>query len=105
MLAALARVMAMAALTGLLVLTVTLFASAGRGYRAAFGGLIGLIVSAQVAVLAGAGAWFPFSSPALWAANSPSMPEVSTAYLALVPTLSPAVAAVTVLWWQRRPLV
>ena len=104
-LTALGRVVAMAALTGLLALTVAMFASAGRGYLAAFGGLIGLIVAAQVAVLAGVGSWFPFSSPALWAASSPTMASVSTAQLTLVPTLSLAVAAVTVLWWQRRPLV
>ncbi len=102
---ALGRVVAMAALTGLLALTVALFASAGRGYLAAFGGLIGLIVAAQVAVLAGVGSWFPFSSPALWAANSASMPGVSNAQLTLVPILSLAVATVTVIWWQRRPLV
>ena len=80
-------------------------ASAGRGYLAAFGGLIGLIVAAQVAVLAGAGAWFPLSSPALWAADSPTMGSVSIGQLALVPIMSLAAASATVAWWQQRPLV
>lgn len=102
---ALGRVVVMAALTGLLALTVSIFASVGRGYLVAFGGLIGLIVAAQVAVLAGVGAWFPLSSPALWAANVPEMVPVSIGQLALVPIVSLAVASATVIWWQKRPLV
>ncbi|MDN5897002.1 MAG: ABC transporter permease, partial [Nocardioides sp.] len=77
----------------------------GRGYLAAIGALIGLGVAAQVAVLAGAGAWFPLSSPALWAAHSPAMPSVSIIQLSLVPIMSLGVSSATVLWWQRRPLV
>ena len=102
---ALGRVVVLAALTGLLSLTVSLFATIGRGYLTAIGALIGLIVAAQIAVLAGAGAWFPLSSPALWAANVPTMPSVSIIQLSLVPIMSLAVASVTVIWWQTRPLV
>lgn len=102
---ALGRVAVMAMLTGLLSLTVALFASVGRGYLVAFGGLIGLIVAAQVAVLAGAGAWFPLSSPALWAAAAPEMTQVSIGQLALVLILSLTIASTTVVWWEQRPLV
>ncbi|MGB3828749.1 MAG: ABC transporter permease [Ornithinimicrobium sp.] len=102
---AVGRVVVMAGLTGLLALSVSVFASLGRGYLAAFGGLIGLIVAAQVAVLAGFGAWFPLSSPALWAADAPAMASVSIAQLALVPITSLALAVGTVAWWQQRPLV
>ncbi len=102
---ALGRVIVLAVLTGVLALMVAIFASLGRGYLAAFGALIGLITAAQVAVLAGAGAWFPLSSPALWAANDPAIATVSTGQLALAPILSLAVAFATVAWWQRAPLV
>lgn len=92
------------ALTGLLALTVSIFASVGRGYLVAFGGLIGLIVAAQVAFLAGAGAWFPLSSPAFWAAGASATVLVSIGQLALVPIVSLAVASATVVWWQKGPL-
>lgn len=102
----------MAVFTEFLSLTTSFFASVGRGYLAAVGGLIGLIVAAQVAVLAGAGTWFPLSSPALWAANSPAMPSVSIVQLALsivqlalVPVVSLPVASTTIVWWQKTPLV
>lgn len=101
----LGRVVVLAILTGVLALTVALFASVGRGYLAGIGGLIGLVIAGQVAVLAGAGAWFPLSSPALWAASNPAMPSVSTWQLALVPIVSMAVALGTVSWWRRAPLV
>ncbi|MEO6955562.1 MAG: ABC transporter permease [Antricoccus sp.] len=104
-LSALGRVVVLAALTGLLALTVSIFASVGRGYLVAFGGIIGLIVAAQVAVLAGAGAWFPLSSPALWAAEASATGPVSIGQLALVPIVSLTVASATVVWWQKRPLV
>lgn len=104
-LAALGRIVALAAFTGLLSLTISIFASIGRGYLPAIGGLIGLIVAAQVAVLTGAGEWFPLSSPALWAAAPSAMPSVSITQLSLVPITSLAVASATVIWWQTRPLV
>lgn len=82
------------------------FSALGRVVvMAAFGGLIGLIITAQVAVLAGGGAWFPLSSPALWAANAPTMVPVSIGQLSLVPIVSLAVTSATVVWWQKRPLV
>lgn len=104
-LVALGRIVVMAVFTGFLSLTISFFASVGRGYLAAVGGLIGLIVAAQVAVLAGTGTWFPLSSPALWAANSPAMPSVSIVQLALVPVVSLSVASTTIVWWQKTPLV
>lgn len=103
--AGLGRVVVLAALTGLLALTVALFATMGRGYLAAFGGLIALIVAAQVAVLFGIGEWFPLSSPALWAAHDPDLATVSVRQLVLVPVLAGVVGWVSVVWWQRRPHV
>lgn len=104
-LSALGRLVALAGLTGALAMLVALFASIGRGYLPAFGGLIGLVVAAQVGVIAGLGDWFPLSSPALWAAGSPSLPSVSVAQLSLVPVTSALAVLGTVLWWRRAPLV
>lgn len=103
-LTALGRVLVLAVLTGVLAPITAIFASIGRGYLPAVAGLIGLIVAAQVAVLAGIGSWFPLSAPALWAANDPALPSVSIPQLALVPIASLASALVTVTWWRRAPL-
>ena len=103
-LSALGRVVVLAMFTGVLALIVAIFASLGRGYLPAFGGLIGLIIAAQVAVLAGIGPWFPLSSPALWAANDPGLPSVTIARLTLVPITGLAAALSTVAWWRRTTL-
>lgn len=103
-LTALGRVLVLAVLTGQLALSTAIFASVGRGYLPAVAGLIGLVVTAQVAVLAGIGSWFPLSAPALWAVNDPALPAVSLPQLALVPITSLTLAVVTVTWWRKAPL-
>lgn len=103
-LVALGRLAVLALLTGAVALTVAVFASIGRGYLPAVGGLIAMVVAAQVAVVAGVGSWFPLSSPALWAMGNPEF-SVSIVQLALVPMTSMALAAGTVAWWRRASLV
>lgn len=100
----LGRIVVLAVLTGALALTVAVVASVGRGYLAGVGGLLGLVVAAQVAVILGVGVWFPLSSPGLWAASAPGLPSVGAAQLALVPVYSLAMAFVTVAWWRRATL-
>ncbi len=102
----LGRVVVLAACTGLLALGVAPIASIGRGYLAAFAGLLGLVVAAQVAVIAGVGAWFPYSAPGLWAVASgvPSAPGVSVGQLAVVPVSAIAFGAVTLTWWRHAEL-
>jgi ABC-2 type transport system permease protein len=101
-LSGLARLAVLAALTGLLALPVALAASAGRGYLAAFGGLLGLIVAAQAAVVAGVGGWWPWSVAALWAIDpTPGSASVSPARLLLVPLVAVGAAALTSTWWRR----
>ena len=63
----LGRVAALAVLSGLLALPVALPASIGRGYLPAVGGLMVLVVAAQVAMVAGAGTWWPWTVAAVWA--------------------------------------
>ena len=99
------RLMVLGVLTGLLALAVALFASLGRGYLAGFGGLLALVVAAQVAVVTGAGGWFPYSAPGLWAAGSSvGLPAVPAAQLGVVPLAALLLAWATVAWWHRAEL-
>ena len=104
--AALLRLVALLALTGLLALTVGLFASVGRGYLAGFGGLITLVVAPQIAIVAGAGAWFPWSAPALWAIAplNPGFAPVANWQLLLVPLAALITSGLTLAWWQTAEL-
>ena len=104
--AALARLIALLALTGLLALTVGLFASVGRGYLAGFAGLIGLVVAPQIAIVVGAGAWFPWSAPALWAIAplNPGFAPVANWHLLLVPLAALISSGLTLAWWQTAEL-
>ena len=105
-LAEVGRLVALGLLTGLLSLAVALFASLGHGYLAGFGGLLALVVAAQVAVVTGAGAWFPYSAPGLWAASGTSagLPAVPPAQLGVVPLAALLLAWATVAWWRRAEL-
>lgn len=89
-------------LTGLLALTLGLVASVGRGYLPAFGALILLTVTTQIAVLLGTGGWFPYAAPGLFAlAGVDGIPAVSTIQLLLVPATVGLVAWLTMRWWAR----
>lgn len=105
-LAGLTRLAVLSLLTGLSALTIALFASVGRGYLPAFGGLVGLVAAAQIAVVAGAGGWFPYAVPGLWAVASttPTLGTVPVWHLLLVPCSAAVVGALTVTWWRRAEL-
>lgn len=96
-----ARLATLTVLSGLLALPVALAASLGRGYLPAVGGLLVLVVLAQVAVIAGAGGWWPWSVPVVWAMGPQAdMPAVATTRLLVVPAVVLAGAVVTVRWWR-----
>ena len=81
-------------------------ASMGRGYLPAVGGLLVLVVLAQVATIAGAGGWWPWSVPAVWAMGPEAgMPAVAAARLLVVPAVTLAGAVVTVRWWRHAEVV
>lgn len=105
--AGVARVAVLSVLSGLSSLTVALFASLGRGYLPAFGGLGGLVVAAQVAVIAGAGGWFPWAVPGLWAmaSSAPALGAVPLWHLLVAPCSAAVVGALTVARWRRAELV
>lgn len=105
-LAALARLVGLLLLTGLLGGGVGLCASIGRGYLAGIAGLLGFVVAPQLAIVAGIGAWFPWSSPALWALAplNAALPSVSAGQLLLVPLVALAAGAATLAWWRAAEL-
>lgn len=102
----LARVAVLAVLSGLLALPVAVAASAGRGYLPAVGGLLVLVVLAQVATVMGVGGWWPWSVAAIWAMGPEAgMPTITEARLLLVPLVAVVGAVWTVAWWRRAEVV
>jgi ABC-2 type transport system permease protein len=100
------RMTSMVVLSGLLALPVAMVASVGRGYLPAVGGLLILVVLAQVATIAGAGGWWPWSVPAVWAMGPEAgMPAVAATRLLLVPAVALAGAVATVRWWRHAEVV
>jgi len=106
-LAGVVRVAVLSVLSGLSALTVALLASLGRGYLPAFGGLVGLVAAAQVAVIAGAGSWFPYAVPGVWAvaSSTPALGSVPVWHLLVVPCSATVLGALTVAWWRRAELI
>ena len=102
----LGRLAALAVLSGLLALPVALPASIGRGYLPAVGGLMVLVVAAQVAMVAGAGTWWPWSVAAVWAMGTDAgMEPVAPVWLLGVPLVAALGAFATVEWWRRAEVV
>ncbi|MEP7054316.1 MAG: ABC transporter permease [Actinomycetota bacterium] len=104
--AALGRLAVLLAATGMLALVVALFASLGRGYLAGFAGLAAIVVAPQLAIVAGIGAWFPWSAPALWAITplNPTLTAIPTWHLIVVPLTALVTSALTLAWWQTAEL-
>lgn len=101
-----ARMTVLAVLSGLLALPVAAAASVGRGYLPAVGGLLLLVVLAQVATIAGAGGWWPWAVPAVWAMGPEAgLPAVPATRLLLVPAVGLAGAVGTIWWWRHAEVV
>jgi ABC-2 type transport system permease protein len=97
----LARLFVLTVLSGGLAVPAAWAATLGRGLLPGIAVTIGLIASAQVLVVAGAGAWYPAVAPALWAMDPTS---VSIAQLGLVILVATAFATATVHSWTRLQL-
>lgn len=97
----LARQMALGVLTGLTTVPVAWVASASRSLLGGVASAVGMVVIAQVGTLAGAGPWFPVTTPAIWAMTGGS---VGAPQLGLTLTLSAAAAALTCRSWARMRL-
>lgn len=101
--ASLARLFALTVLSGLIATPATWAATLGRGPLPGVAAAVGLIVIAQITVVAapGDGAWLPIAAPALWAMQPDA---VTGAQLSLAPVFALAFTAVTVNTWQRLQL-
>ncbi|WP_100448805.1 ABC transporter permease [Glycomyces xiaoerkulensis] len=99
----LGRLFVLCAVSGLVAAPAAWAATLGRGPMAGIATTIGLIVLAQVAVLAfpSGSAWFPIAAPALWALRPD---EVTVAQLALIPVFAAGFAALTARAWNRLQL-
>ena len=102
-LAGLARLLALIALSGLVATPAAWAATSGRGPMPGIATTVGLLVLAQVTVIAfpTAGAWFPISSPAMWAL---SPKDVTAMQLGIVPITALALASLTARIWIRLQL-
>jgi ABC-2 type transport system permease protein len=101
-----AQALAVALLMTLLTLPVGLVASMRRGYLPGVGALLGLVVATQVATVAGAGAWFPWAAPGLWAGmgGDAAAAAVTPVQLLVALPVGALGAAATVRWWSTAEL-
>ncbi|MFD6859241.1 ABC transporter permease [Rhodococcus sp. NPDC060090] len=97
------KFMVIAVLTAGLATPCAWVATVGRGYLPAIGTVIAIVLVAQMAVMAGAGGWFPFAAPGLWAAG-PQAGTVTGAQLAFTLVVPVAFSALTVQSWRRLTL-
>ncbi|MDH6187772.1 ABC-2 type transport system permease protein [Streptomyces sp. CZ24] len=95
-------------LTGLVALPVAWVATVSRSILGGVSTAIGLVIVAQVGVLAGAAGRLPLAAPALWtmghAAPDGPIAPATTVQLAVSVAFSLAFAALTVLAWSRLQL-
>lgn len=98
----LARQAALGVMTAAISVPVAWAASLSRSVLGGVSVAIGLVVIAQVSVLAGAGGWMPLAAPALWAISAGAAVS-PIQLLVLVPFAGLAILA-TALTWRRMQL-
>jgi ABC-2 type transport system permease protein len=100
--AALGRLAILSLAGALLATPVALAATLGRSVLAAIGTAVGILVIAQVSVVAGAGGWMPLAAPALWAVSAGARASLGQA--ALVIPFAVVFAGASLLAWHRLEL-
>lgn len=96
------KLLAITVTTGLLSLPCAWAATLGRGYLAAIGAIIAVVILSQMAVMAGVGHWFAFAAPGMWAATPGSGSGTgATGQLLVVLAVAFAAAALTLNSWRR----
>lgn len=99
--AGLGRMLAAAGLTILIVTTLGLAASTGRGYLAAVGALFAILFTAQILAALGLGHWFPYSVPVVVSgAAGTAQPPVGVVGYALVALVAIASVGGTAAFWR-----
>ena len=97
----LARLFALGVLTALIAVPAGWAASLGRGLLPGIGVAVGILVVAQVSVIADFGGWVPFVAPAFWAMHADIH---SAAALVVVPIVPVVFGAATIIGWRRLEL-
>lgn len=97
----LARQFALVVLTALIAVPAGWASSWGRGLLPGIAVAVGILVIAQVSVVAGFGSWFPLVAPALWAIHPDGR---STLALAGVPIVPLIFGFAVVVVWRRLQL-
>jgi ABC-2 type transport system permease protein len=89
--------------TVLLSLPFAVVASACRGYLPGIAALLGVVVITQVTTVLGAGGWFPYASPGLWAGmgGPAAAADVTWVQLMMILPVSAAGVAATIWWWHH----
>lgn len=100
--AALGRLFVLGVLSTGLAVPIAWIATLTRSLLAAVGGTIGLVVTAQVGALAGAGGWMPFAAPALWAMSGGT--AVTATQLGMTLTVPLAFVVLSCAAWSRLQL-
>ncbi len=98
--AGLGRQFALGVLTAAIAVPAGWAASLGRGLLPGIAATVGILVLAQVAVLADFASWVPFVAPAFWALQ----PATSAAILLVVPSVPILFGVATVGLWRRLQL-
>ena len=83
----LARIPILAALSGVIAIPAAWAATLGRGLLSGIAATAGIMVIAQIMAAAGTGAWFPFTTPALWALAAVPITPLQLSLVATVPLL------------------
>ncbi len=99
---ALGRQVALGVLSAMVTLPVAWVATLVRSVLGGVSAAIGLVVIAQVSVLAGVGGWLPAGAPALWAVSSGA--QVTGVQLALVVPFAMLFAGLVAVAWSRLQL-
>lgn len=100
--ATLARQVALGVMSAAITTPVAWAATLTRSVLGGVSVAIGLVVVAQVSVLAGLGGWMPLAAPALWAVSGGT--AVTPPQLLLLVPFALAAVLATVLTWQRMQL-
>jgi ABC-2 type transport system permease protein len=97
------RVMVVGTLAVALTFPLAWVASVLRGYLPGITALLGIVVVTQIATVAGAGAWFPYAAPGLWAGlgGASAAADVELVQLMLPVPLAVLAVAATARWMDR----
>lgn len=96
-------VVAVGVMSGLLAIPLGWVATLTRGYLGAIGILIGIIVVTQIVTTVGAGTWFPYAIPSLWAgiAGPDAAATIGLLQLSTVGLVAILGTVATILSWRR----